>query len=553
VTFSPVPGQPTGYYPDATSIDTVNGILYVSYGLNNSPGCSPYCDNAGPYGPNSGQVWSYVLPNSGNPSGTWSNITPPQTTPTGGAYGYSSVVVDPRHPNVVMITTLNKYYPAPYDDVFRSLDSGVTWFNIGTNVVRHNKLSPWINFGNSYPDGGNWLNHLVIDPFDSNHVMYGDGQTIWETHDIGKADGVPTSTSTVVHGNATNWYIGALGLEETDVLSLVSPPSGPAHLVSEMGDLGGFTHIDLRESPRSGQQSNPRFTSGTSVDFAQNNPLIMARVGSPAYAQTEAGGYSMDGGVTWQPFATQPTGVISGSGTVAVSSDGSTILWVSSDVGMQPSYSTDHGTTWTASTGVIAQINNYTQLTVFSDRVNPKKFYIFDPQYGPNGETPLYLSTDGGHTFTQASVPSSYDISLAVSPSAEGDLWLTSYNGLFHSTDSGATFTPVSGVQPSYEIAFGKAAPGATYPAIYMVGQLSSDTTCTQNSPATNGDVIQLLTTISSECVYRSIDGGTNFVRINKFQDQFGYSNAITGDSRIFGRIYVGTAGRGIIEGNSND
>jgi hypothetical protein len=551
-TFEPVPGQPKGYYPNATSIDTKNGILYVSYGVNTSAGCSPYCDNAGPYGPNAGQVWAYTLPTEANPRGSWLNITPPQTSPTGGAYGYSSVVVDPNHPNVVMVTTLNKYYPPPYDDVFRSTDFGATWFNIGTNVVRNDSLSPWVNFQNSYPDGGNWLNHLVVDPFDSNHVMYGDGQTIWETHDISDADGVPTNVKTTVHGNATKWFIGALGIEETDVLDLVSPPSGPAHLISEMGDLGGFTHTDFTKSPVKGQQNNPAFDTGTSVDFAQNNPMIMARVGSPTYGQTLTGGYSTDGGIAWKPFATQPAGVSNGEGTVAVSADGTTIMWISSDVGMQPAYSRDRGATWTAATGVPAQINNYTQLSVFSDRVNPKKFYIFDPQ-GDNGSTPLYVSTDSGRSFVEASVPSNYDISLAVSPAAEGDLWLTSYNGLFHSTDSGSTFTQVSGIQTSYEISFGAAAPGASYPAVYLVGQQSDDANCSQTYPSTNAEVIAFLTNLPSECVYRSIDAGTTFVRINSFNDQFGYSNVISGDPRVFGRIYIGTAGRGIIEGNSND
>jgi hypothetical protein len=219
---------------------------------------------------------------------------------------------------------------------------------------------------------------------------------------------------------------------------------------------------------------------------------------------------------------------------------------------MQPAYSRDRGATWTAATGVPAQINNYTQLSVFSDRVNPKKFYIFDPQ-GDNGSTPLYVSTDSGRSFVEASVPSNYDISLAVSPAAEGDLWLTSYNGLFHSTDSGSTFTQVSGIQTSYEISFGAAAPGASYPAVYLVGQQSDDANCSQTYPSTNAEVIAFLTNLPSECVYRSIDAGTTFVRINSFNDQFGYSNVISGDPRVFGRIYIGTAGRGIIEGNSND
>ena len=124
----------------------------------------------------------------------------------------------------------------------------------------------------------------------------------------GDADGVPTSTTVVNHANATNWAIGALGLEETDITDLVSPPSGPAHLLSTMGDLGGFTHTTLDHSPPS-QQLTPQFTSGYSIDFAQANPLIVVRDGSPAYAQTQAGAYSSDGGVTWSAFATQPAGL----------------------------------------------------------------------------------------------------------------------------------------------------------------------------------------------------------------------------------------------------
>ena len=550
VTFAPVPGQPTGYYPNATAIDFVNGILYVTYGVNTTAGCAPSCDHSGPYGPNAGQVWAYSLPTASNPQGTWKNITPPQTTPTGGAYGFGSVAVDPHHPNAVMVTTLNKYYPSPYDDVFRSLDSGITWFNLGTNAMRSNKKSPWIDFGQSYADGGNWLNHLTVDPFDSNHVLYGDGQTIWEILDVQHADGVPTTTGETVHGNATRWTIGASGIEETVLTALASPPSGPAHLLSQMGDLGGFTHLDLNQSPKAGQQANPRFTTGTSIDFAERQPLTMARVGTPAYGQTQAGGYSSDGGVTWQPFATQPAGVKLGGGSVAVSADGSTLLWISSDVGMQPAFSINNGATWTPAAGAPVQINNYSQLSVYSDRVNPKKLYIYDPQYGPQGQTPIYVSVDGGHNFVQASAPTDYAISLSVSPAAEGDLWLTSYNGLFHSTDAGMTFQQVSGVQPSYQLGFGAHAPGYKYPAIYMVGQVTGDSSCSQQSPGDDSEVITYLTSLSSQCVYRSIDAGKTFVRINDFSHQYGSSRVISGDARVFGRVYIGTSGRGIVQGD---
>jgi hypothetical protein len=547
VTFSAVPNQPTGYYPNSTSLDTTNNILYISYGLNQ--GCTSNCDNSGPFGPNAGQVWAYQLPTGTNTNGTWMNITPPETTPSGGAYGYSSVVVDPNHVNVVMVTTLNKYYPAPYDDVFRSIDSGATWVNLGTNIVRNDSISPWVNFGAATPDGGNWLNHLVVDPFNSNHVMYGDGQTIWQTTDMGDADGVPTSTSVTNHANATNWSIGALGIEETVIQDLVSPPSGPAHLLSEMDDLGGFTHTDLTVSPAPGAQSPARFTSGTSIDFAQSNPLIVARVGySSGSAGTNnqppgslIGSYSTNGGASWTQFANNPAGVTTGGGTIAVSADGSTFLWMPSDVGSAPSYSTDQGTTWTAVANTPTQAS-YPENTVYSDRVNPKKFYFFDAA-GPNAQTPVYVSTDGGQTFTLASTPSSYDISMSVSPNAEGDIWLTSYNGLFRSTDSGATFTQVAGVPASYGIGFGAEAPGGSYPAIYMIGQTQSDTGCTNLTATTLSSLTQ--------CVYRSLDGGSTFLRINDTAHQYGYFNVITGDPQVFGRVYFGTAGRGIIEGDS--
>nr|BFE72596.1 hypothetical protein GCM10020092_058970 [Actinoplanes digitatis] len=74
-------------------------------------------------------------------------------------------------------------------------------------------------------------------------------------------------------------------------------------------------------------------------------------------------------------------------------------------------------------------------------------------------------------------------------------------------------------------VAFGKAAPGAAYPAVFLVG--------------TAGGVAG---------VFRSDDGGASWVRINDDAHQYGNAgDALAGDPRVYGRVYLGTNGRGIL------
>lgn len=51
--------------------------------------------------------------------------------------------------------------------------------------------------------------------------------------------------------------------------------------------------------------------------------------------------------------------------------------------------------------------------------------------------------------------------------------------------------------------------------------------------------------------LFRSDDTGASWVRINDDQHQYGnMGEALTGDPRIYGRVYLGTNGRGIIYGD---
>jgi xyloglucan-specific exo-beta-1,4-glucanase len=99
--------------------------------------------------------------------------------------------------------------------------------------------------------------------------------------------------------------------------------------------------------------------------------------------------------------------------------------------------------------------------------------------------------------------------------------------GLFHSANSGAAFTQIDNAPVMNALAFGKAPPGKTYPAVFCLGTVN--------------DV---------KAVWRSDDAGETWTRINDDQHQWGARfRSIAADPRIFGRVYVGTDGRGIFYG----
>ena len=50
--------------------------------------------------------------------------------------------------------------------------------------------------------------------------------------------------------------------------------------------------------------------------------------------------------------------------------------------------------------------------------------------------------------------------------------------------------------------------------------------------------------------IFRSINAGRTWTRINDNQHQYAWTGqAITGDPRVYGRVYVTTNGRGVVYG----
>lgn len=79
------------------------------------------------------------------------------------------------------------------------------------------------------------IESLVIDPFDSDHWLYGTGATIQGGRDLTQWD---------TTGNISLSSL-ADGIEETSIQGLISPPSGP-QLISAVGDIeGGFRRPEM--------------------------------------------------------------------------------------------------------------------------------------------------------------------------------------------------------------------------------------------------------------------------------------------------------------------
>ena len=476
-TWAAVPGQPTGLRPHHAALSGDDNTLYVTYG--NAPG---------PNGMSDGAVWKYDTRKS-----VWTDITPLKPgNPSG--FGYAGLALDARHPGTLMVTTMDRWNPG--DTLFRSLDGGKTWTDLGPKTVRDWSASPYVTFGAKAPRLGWWMGALALDPFNRGRALYGTGATIWASDDVTNAD----------TGGPTHWAVGARGLEETAVIDLVSPPAGPP-LLSALGDIGGFRHDDLSVSPSRGMETNPQMGNTDSFDFAEQNPSFVVRVGRGD--RGKSGAFSLDGGATWAPFPTEPPGS-QGSGAAAVSADGGTVLWTPRGAAL--SRTQDHGATWQSCAGAPMGLH------VVSDRVNPRKFY------GTDGGT-LYVSTDGGATFTAAASGLPNGGRLRAAPGHEGDLWLVAGDGLYHSTDTGATFTKLT-TATIHAQGFGKAAPGRSFPALYIAGKVGG---------------------VSG--FFRSDDVGMTWVRINDDRHGYGTSGTVIGDPRVYGRVYVGTNGRGILYG----
>jgi hypothetical protein len=492
-----VEGHPQGYRP-TQAVLAEDGFLYVTYG-----------DNPGPERMTNGAVWRY-----NTSTGIWNDITPCRPDESKNhLFGYASVSVDAANPKHVIVSSFYRPGSLGGDEIFRSLDGGDSWLSVFASGKKFDySLAPYVAHTPVH-----WMFDIEINPFNPDHVIFTTGYGGHETFNFSDAGS----------GKPVVWHIMARGIEETVALELHSPQEG-AQLLTAIGDYCGFAHHNLDNSVPHGCFENPHFSNTDGITTAELNPALVVRVGRASHHLGGVHiGYSTDFGKSWQPCLTSPSST-SMLGHIAVSANGES--WVWTPARERPHFSNNMGASWT----IIENLPENTR--VIADKVNSTQFYAMSLFEGY-----LYISEDGGRTFEQKplKLPDGLPIPgnrgdirggqdrLYATPGYEGHLWLAAFDGLYFSADYGGTWNTVPEVSEMHGFGFGKAAPDSDFPALFMIGVVDG-----------------------IRGVFRSDDKARRWIRINDDNNQWGLLLHITGDPKKYGRVYVGTHGRGVFYGD---
>lgn len=523
-TWNAVAKQPVGLRPTHMVLASDNQ-MYITY-----------ADTPGPSRMEDGAVWKLNTRN-----GKWQDITPMRLGEDGkAAFGYAAVSVDPRNANHVLVTTHCLWGRGGNnsDEIFRSTNGGKSWLPIYKHgYVDDNSLAPYTKSAPLH-----WMLDIEIDPFDSEHAIFTTGFGGWETFNL---------SSVERKDEKVKWQIMSTGIEETVPLELYCPPSG-AHLLTGIGDYGGFTYYDLTKPVASGANSAPNFGNTDGVCGAWHKPNLMLRCGNifNHLSIVAPVSYSEDGGKTWAPCNDVPGKIKPGEkgepehGHVAMSADGTTWVWTPEH--QNAYFTSDKGNTWTKCEGLPENIK------VVADKENDNLFYAVDVRAGK-----LYVSNDAAKHFDivcdlelhilkhstdartgedRGDIRGGQDRVYAI-PGHPGQLWLAAYDGLYFidvndvlaskgDNSVALQMKQMNHVRLITAFGLGKAAEGSDYSSLYMIGIV-------------NGQY----------GIFRSVDNAKSWIRINDNAHQFGKLLHIAGDMQDFGRVYIGTHGRGTIMG----
>lgn len=381
-----------------------------------------------------------------------------------------------------------------------------------------------------------WSGSVAMDPFNPKRVFTTSGNGVYMTEDIADYTFTPATCGWCSDETIQRqvWKVASHGIEEVVPLEVVSVPGGP--LVSVIGDYDGFRQDDPTRYPVQRHQTS---VNGTAMSIGTTRALAWAPKGGVLVKSADAKSanpttyadvpisrvqISRDTGRTWSAGTYESVDTsYAQARSVAISTDGAIVLWTP---GQKSGRDVDcpvfryTGNDWTKIAGIDGA-------WVLGDQIDADVFYAYKASAGE-----VYRSGDKGLTFEKVSTPgSSWFKKMRATPGAKGDLWIPvagegSVGKLLRSKDGGDTWNAVAGVGRCEAIGFGKAAPDATFPAIYVYASIGGVTG-----------------------IFQSIDEGATWTRVNDDAHEYGglaNGEFVVGDMNTFGVLYMSTAGNGI-------
>ena len=539
VSAVPVSGTSGGEYPGITGILFDPALGGVVNGVTQTIFASSY-GNGVYESVNGGASWAHL---SGGPS----DVTHAVVSSTGAYYatdgdnlwryangawtellsqssaGIEAIAINPNNPNEIVTISSADYLNVSYN-------GGATWSGLDEGNDLTSTDIPWLqaaNKGSGSNSGYAYLyaGGIAFSETTPNELIVSAGTGVWNVT-------IPTSSLTTT----TNlvWSDMSVGIENLVANEILVAPGDDPVLAS--WDRPFFYISNLSAYPSTyGPVNSDNMVSGWSLDYASSTPSFL--VGIADYWNNEESGYSTNGGQTWTSFATDIPGASTSfiGGTIAASTP-ENIIWAPSG-GEQPYYTLNGGKTWTAITlpGVTSWGNfdwayYLNTRTVTADRVLANTFYLYD-----NG---VFETTNGGQSWTEVYSselsPQPYNSEIMSVPGEAGNLFFTGGiqgNGanppssaqFYMSTNQGATWTAIANVLGVTTFGFGAAAPGQSYPSIYIVGYVNS-----------------------VFGVWQSTNKGQSWTQIGtQPTGELDQITTISGDPNTFGQVYVGFAGGG--------
>ncbi len=462
-------------------------------------------------------------------------------TPTEAACGYGGIVADPLVPGMVAVASLC----APGgDSIWVSRDKGQSWevalhdLDKGNMIFRTDYLKPECHGGHSPV---HWMSDLAIKPHDKDELWFNTGTGVFVSRNFTEDE--------------RSFCDCCDGIEETVHLNLYSPPAGDVLLIDILGDLGGFAFRDLHKACKNSfaDDKGNRYITCINADFPDKDPSLIAVAARGNWVGLTKGGIilSRDGAESWERLPL-PYGINErideichgieqpnvNPGWVAMSADGSRIvytlaefysLWADNAICDGKSIRIEY----------LSENSVRPKLKIYSDRTDPDHFYGF----GENSR--LYVSSDGGRSFKElpSPLPGGIDFGLIDSADRTQIRGNSGFFGVFYlALDKHGLWKLTYDKESMSFSAVKLSADGDT---VYRCGLGIKE------EPYIGGEkMIYICGTIGGEYgFFRSADEGRSWDKLNDEKHCFGDINSIEGDSRTYGRFFIGSGSLGVIVG----